>query len=119
MGPVETKSEAALLPAICHSFCNGQQGRSFLKSKSFSILDVGESSLLSFGRETCLSILVVGERSLLSFERESCNGETRDDSEANEQERGEGSTQDELVAGKGEGLLLNSPLFLEELGMFP
>ncbi len=99
MGPVERKSEAALFPAICHSFCNGQRGRGFLKSKSFSIL-------------------IVGERSLLSFERETCNGETRDDSEVDGQERGEGSTQDELWAGEGEGLILSSLLFLEELGMF-
>ncbi len=119
MGPVETKSEAALLPAICHSFCNGQRGWGFLKSKSFSILVVSERSILSLDRESCFSTLVVGERFLLSFERESCNGETRDDSEADEKERGEGSTQDELVAGEGGGLLLNSPLFLKELGMFP
>ncbi len=69
----------------------------------------GERSLLSFG----------GERSLLSFERESFNGETRDDSEAGEQERGEGSTQDEPEAGESEDLLLSSLLLLEELGMFP
>ena len=116
-----TKSEAALLPAICHSFFNGQygRGRGFLNSKSFSILFVGERSLLSLGRESCFSILVVGERSLLSFERESCYGETRDDSEADEQDRGEGSTQDELWAGEGEGLPMKSPLLLEEFGMFP
>jgi hypothetical protein len=101
MGPVERNSVAALLPAVCHSFCNGQRGRDFFKSNSFSILVVGERSLLSFA----------------SLERESCNGETRDDSEVDEQERGEGSTHDELEAGEGEGLMLSSPLFLEELGI--
>ncbi len=92
MGPVERNSMAALLPAVCHSFCNVQRGRGFLKSKSFSILVVGERSLLSFA----------------SLERESCNGEIRDDSEVDEQERGEGSTQDELEAGEGEGCFWRS-----------
>ena len=70
-------------------------------------------------KSNSFSILVVGERSLLSLDRESSKGETNDDSEADEQERGEGYTQDELEAGEGEGLLLSSPLLFDASGMFP
>ena len=65
------------------------------------------------------SILVVGERFLLSFVLESCKGETNDDSEVDEQERGDASTQDELETGEGEGLIVSSPLFFYATGMFP
>ncbi len=71
------------------------------------------------GERSLFSLFVGGGRALFSFSRESCKGETRDDSEADEQERLEGSTQDELDAGEGEGLILSSPLPLEESGMFP
>ncbi len=71
----------------------------------------------NFGRRRAFLFLLVC--ALFSFSRESCKGETRDDSEADEQERGEGSTPDELDAGEGEGLILSLPLPLEESGMFP
>ncbi len=45
--------------------------------------------------------------------------EANDDSEVDEQERGEGSTQDELEAGEDEGLILSLPLFFDATGMFP
>ncbi len=70
-------------------------------------------------KSNSFSILVFGERSLLSFDRESCKGETKDDSEVDEQDQGEGCAQDELDTGEGEGLILSSPLFLEVSGMFP
>ena len=72
-----------------------------------------------FLKSNSFSILVVGERSLLSLVLESCKGETNDDSEADEPERGEASTQDELLAGEDEGLIVSSPLFFDATGMFP